>query len=100
MAFLSERGLAFEAHDLTRERISREILELAIDESRIEETFDHQSPFYTLFGLDRKMPDRRKAIKLILEEPGLVKVPLVIGEMGSVFGWSAERFEEMFGGGV
>jgi len=97
MAYFSERGLAFEPHDLTREKITREILEIAVDETRIEESLDHKSPFYTLFGLDRKLPGRRKVIKLILEEPSLMKIPLVIGEKGSVFGWSRERFEGLFG---
>lgn len=96
LAFFNEHSLEFEPHDLSRERITKSILESAIDDGNIDEVIDRQSPFYTLFGLDRKPPSRKKLIKLILEEPGLMRAPLVIGERGATFGWSADRFRELF----
>ena len=97
MAFLGDRELEFEPHDLTKERLTRGLLEEAIPEDHFTECLDRQSPFYRLFDLDRKVPNRKTIIKLILEEPGLLKVPMVIGDGRATFGWSAKRFEALFG---
>jgi len=96
LAFFQEHGLEFEPHDLTKERVTKAVLEEAIDDRNIDEVLDRQCPFYKLFGLDRKPPAKKKLIKYILEEPGLMKAPLVIGARGATFGFSKTRFEELF----
>jgi len=94
--FFEGRGVEVETHDLTTERLPRDILEKAIDDAHVDDAFEHRSPFYHLFGLDKAVPPKKKAVKILVAEPGLLRVPLVLQNGRSVFGWDREGFEQTF----
>lgn len=96
LKFFAEKGVEVEAHDVTKERMSREVLEYAVDEDHVDDAFEHRCPFYHLFGLDRATPPKRKAVRMLLEEPGLMRVPLVVQDGHTAFGWDREGYEHTF----
>ncbi len=86
-------------HDLAKEPPSRELLERLIDESRLADFVNTRSPAYKERGLDVSKMTKKQAIDLMLEEPNLIRRPLVLGAGGkrAVFGWKAEELDELAG---
>jgi arsenate reductase len=84
-------------HDLAKEPPSRELLERLIDESNLEAFVNTRSPAYKERGLDVKKMTKAQAIGLMLEEPNLIRRPLVVAGDKAVFGWDPERYDEVLG---
>jgi arsenate reductase len=84
-------------HDLAKEPPSRELLERLIDESNLEAFVNTRSPAYKERGLDVKTMTKAQAIGLMLEEPNLMRRPLVLAGGKAVFGWDPERYDEVLG---
>jgi arsenate reductase len=84
-------------HDLAKEPPSRELLERLIDESNLEAFVNTRSPAYKERGLDVKKMTKAQAIALMLEEPNLMRRPLVLAGGKAVFGWDPERYDQVLG---
>ena len=82
-------------HDLAKERPSRELLEKLIDEKHLADFVNTRSPAYKERGLDVNKMTKRQAIDLMLEEPNLIRRPLVLAGRKAVFGYDVERYEEL-----
>lgn len=82
-------------HDLAKERPSRELLERLIDESHLADFVNTRSPAYKERGLDVAKMTKKQAIELMLEEPNLIKRPLVLSGGRSVFGFKPEEYETL-----
>ena len=66
-------------HNLAKERPSRELLARLIDEQGLENVLSTRSPAFKARGLDVAALTKREAIDLMLEEPNLMRRPLVLG---------------------
>ena len=95
MADLEGRGIELVKHDLAKERPSRELLERLIDASRLEDFVNTRSPAYKERGLDVATMTKRQAIDLMMEEPNLIKRPLVLAGKKAVFGYRPEEYDEL-----
>lgn len=84
-------------HDLAKEPPSRELLERLIDEKHLEDFVNTRSPAYKERGLDVTKMTKRQAIELMMEEPNLIKRPLVMQGKRAIFGWKPERYDEELG---
>ena len=84
-------------HDLAKERPSRELLERLIDPTRREDFVNTRSPAYKQRGLDVATMTKARAIDLMLEDPNLIRRPLVLGGRRAVFGWKADQLDELTG---
>lgn len=82
-------------HDLAKEPPSRELLERLIDEDHLEDFVNTRSPAYKERGLDASRMTKRQAIDLMLEEPNLIRRPLVISRGRGVFGFQQEQYDEL-----
>lgn len=80
-------------HDLARERPSRELLEKLIDASRLADFVNTRSPAYKARGLDVEKMTKKQAIELMLEDPNLMKRPLVLSRGKAVFGWNPSGYD-------
>jgi len=80
-------------HDLAKEPPSRELLEKLIDESRLADFVNTRSPAYKARGLDVTKMTKKQAIALMMEEPNLIKRPLVLAGGKAVFGFKPEEYE-------
>jgi Spx/MgsR family transcriptional regulator len=96
VADLEGRGIELVKHDLAKERPSRELLEKLIDAKRLADFVNTRSPAYKERGLDVAKLTKAQAIDLMMEEPNLIKRPLVLGSKGkAVFGFKPEEYESL-----
>lgn len=84
-------------HDLAKERPSRELLERLIDEKHLADFVNTRSPAYKERGLDVNKLTKKQAIDLMLEEPNLMRRPLLLSGRKAVFGFDAEKYEDLGG---
>ena len=82
-------------HDLAKERPSRELLERLIDEKRLADFVNTRSPAYKERGLDVSKMTKKQAIDLMIEEPNLIRRPLVLSGRKAVFGFDADKYEDL-----
>jgi regulatory protein spx len=92
VADLEGRGVELVKHDLAKEPPSRELLERLIDESHLEDFVNTRSPAYKERDLGAKKLTKKQAIDLMMEEPNLIRRPLVIGKGRAVFGYKPDEY--------
>ena len=85
-------------HDLARDRPPRELLERVVDERHLDAFVNTRSPAYKARGLDVAKMTKKQAIDLVLEEPNLMRRPLVLAEGGRVvFGLDLDAYDGLTG---
>lgn len=97
MDYLDGKDVEITRHDLAKEPPSRELLERLIDESHLEDFVNTRSPAYKERGLDVSGLTKKKAIDLMMEEPNLIRRPLVVAGRKAVFGFKPEELDELTG---
>ena len=95
MAYLEGKGIELVKHDLAKEPPPRELLERLIDETHLEDFINKRSPAFKERALDISKLTKKQAIDLMLEEPNLIKRPLVLRGREAVFGWKPEELDEL-----
>ena len=95
MAYLEGKGVALVKHDLAKEPPSRELLEKLIDEDHLEDFVNTRSPAYKERGLDASKMTKKQAIDLMMEEPNLIRRPIVLAGRKAVFGYKPEEYEKL-----
>ena len=92
MSDLEGRGFELEKHDLAKEPPSRALLEKLIDEDHLEDFVNTRSPAYKERGLDARKLTKKQAIDLMMEEPNLIRRPLVLAGGKAVFGYKPDEY--------
>jgi arsenate reductase len=95
VADLEGRGIELVRHDLAKEPPSRELLERLIDASHLEDFVNTRSPAYKQRGLDVTKMTKKQAIDLMMEEPNLIKRPLVLAKGKALFGYKPEEYKAL-----
>jgi len=94
VALLEGRGFDLVKHDLAKEPPSRALLERLIDSRHLEDFLNTRSPAYKAHNLDVRNMTKKQAIDLMMEEPNLIRRPLVLRGRKAVFGFRPEEYEE------
>ena len=95
MADLEGRGYELVKHNLAKERPSRELLSRLIDEQGLDAILSKRSPTYKSLDLGARKLSKSEAIDLMLEDPNLMRRPLVLAKGKAVFGYDAEEYENL-----
>ena len=95
MDYLDGKNVELVKHDLAKERPSRELLARLIDDSHLEDFINTRSPAYKERGLGARKLTKKQAIDLMLEEPNLIRRPLVISGKKAVFGYKPDELDEL-----
>lgn len=82
-------------HDLAKEPPSRALLEKLIDATRLHDFVNMRSPAYKERGLDVGTMTKKQAIDLMMEEPNLIRRPLVVSGERAVFGFKEDELDEL-----
>jgi len=82
-------------HNLANDRPSRELLGRLIDEQGLEGVLSTRSPAYKARQLDVRKLSKAEAIELMLEEPNLMRRPLVLSKGRAVFGYDSAAYETL-----
>lgn len=93
MAYLEGKGIELVKHDLAKEPPSRELLERLIDETHLGDFINQRSPAFKERALDIATLTKKQAIDLMMEEPNLIKRPLVLRGGEAVFGWKPDELD-------
>lgn len=95
MADLEGRGFELTKHNLANDRPSRELLGRLIDELGVDAVLSKRSPAYKEKKLGERKLSRREAIDLMLEDPNLMRRPLVLSGGKAILGYDAEEYETL-----
>ncbi len=97
-AWLAERGLAYRFHDLRRDGLDRARLLDWIGELGWEQILNRRGQLWRRLPEEaRGCLDQEGAVRLMLEEPGLIKRPLLDTGTERVLGFSSGRYQELLG---
>jgi arsenate reductase (glutaredoxin) len=97
VTYLEGKDVELVKHDLAKERPPRELLERLIDESRLEDFVNKRSPAYKERNLDVATMTKKQAIDLMMQEPNLIRRPLVLAKGKAVFGYDPEAYDAIAG---
>jgi arsenate reductase-like glutaredoxin family protein len=79
-----------EDRDLTRTPPSRQFLEEHVDEEHFLDFISRRSPVFK----QRPLPKtKREAIEMMLENPNLIKRPIIVKGRKTIFGFDKEAIE-------
>lgn len=82
-------------HNLANDRPSRELLGRLIDEHGLDAVISKRSPTFKARGLDASRLSKKEAIDLMLEDPNLMRRPLVLSKEKAVFGYDPAEYETL-----
>ena len=81
--------------NLAKEPPSRELLGRLIDEYGLESVLSTRSPAYKARGLGDRKLSKSEAIALMLEDPNLIRRPLVLKGKKAVFGYVPAEYDAL-----
>ncbi len=83
-------------HNLATDRPSRELLSRLIAELGLENVLSTRSPAYKARTLGARKLSKAEAIDLMLEDPNLMRRPLVLGKGGkAVLGYAPAEYDSL-----
>ncbi len=96
-AYLNESQVEFEKVDIINNPPSRELLDKFIDADNVKPHLNSRSAIYRDLKLGQNLPEKARAIDLMLQDSNLIKRPFIVqGDVGS-FGFSTGEFDEKWG---
>ena len=95
-AWLHEKGVELEERDFFQDRFSEDELRQLLQGQRLSEVFSWSSPSFKALGLAANSLDDQELLKLMLQEPRLIRRPLIkIGER-LIVGGGQKTLDEAF----
>jgi len=95
VAFLDARSVEFIRHDLAKERPPRELLARLVEQHGIEKVMNPRGRTFRERGIDPAALTKAAAVELMLEEPNLMRRPLLLAGGKAVFGFDREAYEAL-----
>lgn len=82
-------------HNLAKEPPTRELLSRLIDDYGLEAILSTRSPAFKARNLGAKKLSKSEAIALMLEDPNLIRRPLVLKGKKAVFGYAPAEYDSL-----
>jgi arsenate reductase (glutaredoxin) len=83
-----------EEHDINREPPGRAFLEKHVDADRFLDFVSTRSPVFK----ERPLPrSKKEAIDLMMEQPNLIKRPILVLKDRAIFGFDKKAYDELKG---
>jgi arsenate reductase len=92
-AFLNDHDVSFNIVDIVAQPPSRELLEATIDETNVKAFLNPRSAIYRERKLGQNIPTKAAAINLMLEDPNLIKRPVILKDEAVTFGFDPDDLE-------
>ncbi len=94
---MQTKKTAFTERDLKNEKLSEKELVALIGDDDIKLFVNAKSKIYKEKNLKEKMPPRKELIKMMSEEPTLIKRPLLVKGKIKVTGYNEEKYLALSG---
>jgi arsenate reductase len=82
-------------HNLATDRPSRELLSRVIDEHGLDAVLSKRSPTYKEMNLGARKLSKSEAIDLMLQDPNLMRRPLLLVKGKAILGYDPEQYESL-----
>lgn len=92
---MQEKGAELEERRLDAERLSEQELDHLIGNRDYRLFLNPKNELYRERDMKRNPPSRQEAIRLMAQEPNLIRRPIVIRGDRFVFGFNEEEFAEL-----
>ncbi len=99
LSWLDENGISYDFHDYKKQGVDKKTLQKALDEYGWEIVLNKRGTTW------RKLSDKVKegmndhnAIDIAIENPSIIKRPILIHENHMIIGFSTEKYAEFFNG--
>jgi arsenate reductase len=97
-AYLTDQSVAFEEVPIETQPPARAVLERLIDPANVKASLNARSTIYKEKNLGKQPPDVQTAIALMLQDPNLIKRPLLLKENGALYqGFDANSLHAFLG---
>ena len=90
-----ELGAELESRDLATERLTEAELEALIGQRDYKEFLNPHNELYRTRNMKEHPPSRAEAIRLMAQEPNLIRRPVVIRDSQMVLGFDEEAYERL-----
>ncbi len=90
-----QEKIDFESWDLGKERLSEAELDRLIGDRDYKEFLNTRNELYRKRNMGKKPPTRREALKLMAQEPNLIRRPLVVSGRGIIVGLDEAAYREL-----
>lgn len=94
-AVLEKRGAALELRDLGKEKLSVAELEELIGERDYRKFLNFRNELYRTRKMGQNPPSRSEAIRLMAQEPNLIRRPVVVCGSEMVLGFDEEALKKL-----
>lgn len=95
-SFLEEHGVMVIERDIAKKPLTRKELGVILGYHNPRHYLDTASPVYTKKKLDKKMPSRPELLDMIVENPDLLRNPIVLSGRLMTIGNNRKQLIEMF----
>ena len=96
-AWLHENNIEIEERDFFKDKFDADELRSLLSSVRVSDAFAWNSPSFKDLGLAAAELDDDRMLELMVQEPRLIRRPLVSAEGRLVIGASQKALEEAFG---
>lgn len=96
-AWLHENNIEIEERDFFKDKFDADELRSLLSGVRVSDAFAWNSPSFKDLGLTASELDDNRMLELMVQEPRLIRRPLVSAEGRLVIGASQKALEEAFG---
>jgi Spx/MgsR family transcriptional regulator len=94
-AYLEERGVPLDFRDLDKQRLSSAELEKLIGDRDHTEFLNTRNDLYRERNMKENPPSREEAIRLMSENPNLIRRPVVVAGGRVVLGFDPEEYNSL-----
>lgn len=95
--WLDEKGVEYNFHDYKKNGVDEKILKKAVKEFSWEQVLNRKGMTWRKLPKDvQSNTDEKKAIDIALDNPSIIKRPLLIHKNKIVLGFNPETYENMF----
>lgn len=93
--FLEEKRVQFDEIAIETQPPTKEVLAQLIDSNGIKASMNSRSAIYKAKDLGKNLPDKATVIKLMLQDPNLIKRPVIINSKGQLYqGFDADTLKD------
>ena len=90
-----EKAALLDEHDLGKERLTAEQLDALIGTRDYLDFLNHRNELYRQRKMKENPPSREEALKLMAQEPNLIRRPIVIRDGQMVLGYDEEELRKL-----